>query len=104
MATGIYATQPTGTAAPSRGLRPAISQPSHPPRSRKSRGIFVLLAFFVGCFGVHNFYAGYTTKGKWMLIVGLIGCLAIIPLVFTAIVALIDIFTVTEDAYGVPFD
>ncbi|APT84671.1 hypothetical protein CAQU_05855 [Corynebacterium aquilae DSM 44791] len=33
------------------------------PQERKSKLIAVLLAFFLGSFGVHDFYAGYTMRG-----------------------------------------
>lgn len=75
-----------------------------PRRVRKIRWIYILLALLMGAWGVHNFYAGYDKKGKWTLGAGIIGLLFIVPIVVTAIMALIDIFTVTEDAHGVPFD
>ena len=30
----------------------------------KDRTTYLLLAFFLGTYGVHNFYAGYTDKAK----------------------------------------
>src|SRR5439155_11313126 len=34
----------------------------------KTRVIFVLLGIFLGIFGAHNFYAGYTKKGAMQLV------------------------------------
>jgi TM2 domain-containing membrane protein YozV len=34
----------------------------------KSRVVFVLLGIFLGIFGVHNFYAGYTKRGAIQLV------------------------------------
>ena len=75
-----------------------------PPRSRKSRGIYVLLALFLGVWGVHNFYAGYDHKAKWMLGMGLVGIILFIPAVITFFISIYEAFTVTKDGYGVPFD
>ena len=72
--------------------------------SRKSRFVYILFAFFLGGWGVHNFYAGYEAKAKRTLIIGLIGIIIFPLLIFTAITALIDIFNVHQDANGVAFD
>ncbi len=52
--------------------------------------VYVLLAFFVGMFGVHKFYAGKTGQGVAMLIMGTIGWLLIIPGVAACIWAFVD--------------
>ncbi|MEQ8769461.1 MAG: TM2 domain-containing protein [Phycisphaerales bacterium] len=75
-----------------------------------TRVTYMALAFFLGAFGVHNFVAGHKKKGfiqlglgagGFVLSVVLIG----IPMILAAAVwALIDMFTVTEDGNGVPFD
>jgi TM2 domain-containing membrane protein YozV len=36
--------------------------------SNKSRGVFILLALFLGGFGIHNFYAGHYGRGILQLI------------------------------------
>lgn len=71
-----------------------------PPASRKSRGMYVMLAITLGAWGVHNFYARYDHKAKWMLGLGLF----IIPAIVTSLIALYEAFTVTKDGHGVPFD
>ncbi len=75
-----------------------------------SRVTYMALAFFLGCFGVHNFVAGHTKKGFIQLGLGAAGfvlsvVLIGIPMILAAgIWALIDMFTITEDGNGVPFD
>ena len=45
----------------------------------KNRYVAALLAFFVGCLGVHKFYLGKTTAGIIMLVGGTVGWLIVIP-------------------------
>ena len=40
----------------------------------KSKLVAGLLGIFLGGFGVHSFYLGYTKKGVWQLIVTLLTC------------------------------
>ncbi len=66
------------------------------PEGRKSKIVAALLAFFLGVFGVHNFYLGYTGKGIAQLIITVFGVLLIIgPLVsyVWAIIELVCILT-----------
>lgn len=42
--------------------------------SGKSRGVAALLAFFLGCFGVHYFYLGKNTAGVIFLLVSFLSC------------------------------
>ena len=67
----------------------------------KSRLAYILLALFLGCFGVHNFFAGYTGRGLTQLLLTLIsfGFLSLVIWVW----AIIEICTVTKDARGVDF-
>ena len=66
------------------------------------RGISLVLCWFFGAFGGHRLYMG--AKGGWlMLIAGLIGLVIIIPLIITAIVAIIDfvmLLIADEDKYA----
>ena len=68
----------------------------------KSRLAYILLAIFLGGFGVHNFYAGYTQKAVIQLLLtillGWTGVVALAVLVWI----IIDIIQVTTDANGVP--
>jgi TM2 domain-containing membrane protein YozV len=38
----------------------------------KSKVLSIVLALFLGCFGVHNFYLGYTTRGIAQLVASII--------------------------------
>ncbi len=58
--------------------------------SEKSMIAYVLLAFFLGTWGVHKFYAGRSGEGIAMLLMGTIGWLLIIPGIIVCIWALID--------------
>lgn len=66
----------------------------------KSRMTYTVLAFFLGSFGVHNFWAGgeFAKKAKAQLIVGLLinmcCCLCGIPAILSFISALKDVATV----------
>ena len=40
----------------------------------KSRITAALLAFFLGIFGVHKFYLGYSTTGIIQLVLGIVTC------------------------------
>lgn len=68
----------------------------------KSRVAYIILALLLGSLGIHNFYAGYTGKGIAQLCITLIsfGILGII----SAIRALVEAITVTQDASGVAFN
>jgi TM2 domain-containing membrane protein YozV len=80
--TPLYATQP-----------PANAQ-------AKDRVAYVLLAVLLGC-GIHNFYAGYSTKGIIQLLVSVLSCG--ILWFFMWIWAIVEACTVTQDANGVRF-
>ena len=53
----------------------AANNPFGEPGDGKPRQkvIAMLLAFFLGCFGIHNFYLGYTKTAKQQLTIGLVG-------------------------------
>lgn len=67
----------------------------------KSRVVYILLALFLGGLGIHNFYAGYTTKGVIQLLISLLslGFLSLIVWIW----CIIEIITVKKDAKGVAF-
>ncbi|MBE6457636.1 MAG: TM2 domain-containing protein [Alphaproteobacteria bacterium] len=56
----------------------------------KSALVYALLAFFLGAWGVHKFYAGRNGEGIAMLLMGTIGWLLIIPGVVVCIWAFVD--------------
>ena len=69
--------------------------------SPKSRGTFIVLGFFFGCLGVHNFYAGYSGKGVAQLLITVcVGWFFGIGLFVTAVWAFIEIIGVNTDAHG----
>ena len=90
LAAGLPVPPPTPNTAP-------VS--SHHPDA-KDRVAYVLLAVLLGC-GIHNFYAGYTTKGIIQLLVSILSCG--ILWFFMWIWAIIEACTVTQDANGVRF-
>jgi TM2 domain-containing membrane protein YozV len=68
----------------------------------KSRVTFVLLGLFLGCLGIHNFYAGYSGKGvAQLLITVLLGWLFGLGIFITGIWAIIEIIAVSKDAQGI---
>ena len=81
-----------------------IEEPQTKPATQpKSRLIYILLALFLGGFGVHNFYAGYTGKGVAQLLLTIPFGILIFPLLIVLIWVIVDIVTVTKDASGVAF-
>lgn len=52
--------------------------------------IYALLAFFLGMFGAHKFYAGKNGQGIAMLLMGTIGWFLIIPGIAVCIWAFVD--------------
>lgn len=67
----------------------------------KSRTTYILLGLFLGVFGVHNFYAGYTGRAIAQLLMTLLSLFLLSPIV--AIWIIVEICTVTEDRQGAPF-
>jgi TM2 domain len=70
-------------------------------RSYKSRTTYIVLGIFLGFFGVHNFYSGYTGRavGQLCLTVLTLGYLGIISWVW----AIIEICIVDKDSSGFSF-
>ena len=66
----------------------------------KSRTVYILLAFFLGTLGVHNFYAGRIVQGVVQLLITIISCGFLSGI--SGIWALVEMFTVTQDSKGVP--
>lgn len=70
-----------------------------PPKSRLA---YILLAFFLGGFGVHNFYAGYTKKAVWqLLLMILLGWTGVVALA-VGIWIIVEMCTVAVSADGRP--
>ena len=77
--------------------------------SQKSRAAYVLLAIFLGGWGIHNFYGGYTTRAVIQLVVWVVSFLLSFVFIgffgFLAlwIWAIIEACTVTVDSSGQRF-
>lgn len=70
-----------------------IPFPGNAPTGVSSRSaiVYFLFGFFLGSFGIHNFYVGKTTLGVVQLVVSLVGlALAGIPTLGVAIWALVE--------------
>lgn len=89
------------------GVATGITVPDANPTvmeiSRKNRTTYVVLALFLGCFGVHNFYAGYTGKGIAQLLITLLIGWLLVPLLAIAVWVIIEMCSVTADAKGNAF-
>ncbi|MEA4862278.1 MAG: NINE protein [Victivallaceae bacterium] len=83
------------------GALPKGSEKEEPPREAV---VFVLLAVFLGWLGVHDFYAGYESKGITKLMISL-GGLFLFGLgpVISMIMAIFDAVKVKQDANGRKF-
>lgn len=79
-------------------INPARAVPATSPKSRTA---FIVLGIFLGAFGAHNFYAGYTGKAVGQL------CLSILSLFYLAVAswlwAVIEICIIDKDSSGVRF-
>ena len=67
----------------------------------QDRVAYVLLAIFLGGLGIHNFYAGYTSRAVTQLLICLLTCG--LGGIVTSIWAIIEACTVTQNAAGVRF-
>ena len=72
-----------------------------PELKPKSRLAFILLGIFLGSFGIHNFYAGYTKRGVAQL------CLTVFTFFYGSIVtwiwAVVEVCSVDRDKNNVAF-
>ena len=71
--------------------------------SAKSRLAYILLAFFLGGLGIHNFYAGYTGRGIAQLLITLFLGWLIIPAIAVWIWCIVEMIVVTKSANGEHF-
>ena len=79
-----------------------MNQPNSIDANRKSEVAYVLLAFFLGVFGVHNFYVGRWGRGLAQLLITLLTLF--IGSLITYLWAIINIFTIRTDKEGRPFE
>ena len=70
----------------------------------KSGIVYIVLAFFLGTLGSHNFYAGYWGRGLAQLCLSLIApWFLYVPLLFVAVWVLLELLFVGKTAKDVPF-
>ena len=62
---------PPGYGPPVYGPYPGYGPPAYRGKSKVAAGI---LALFLGTFGIHNFYLGYTSKGLIQLLGSVLSC------------------------------
>lgn len=75
------------------------------PGQQKSKIAAGLLGIFLGCFGVHNFYLGYTGKAVAQLLLTVLSCgvLALVSEIWSFIEAImILVGSINVDARGIP--
>ena len=81
---------------------PASGAPAYLYSATRARVTFVLLGIFLGMFGVHNFYAGYNTRGGFQLA---LTCLSVFTLgTITWLWALVEVCVVSRDAEDRPMN
>ncbi len=72
--------------------------------SAKSGIVYIILAFFFGAIGVHNFYAKYWKRAFAQLILSLIApYMLYVPLLFTSFWAMLELLLVNKGPDGVLF-
>lgn len=71
------------------------------PLESKNKWVYILLGFFLGMFGIHNFYTGYIGRGVVKLLITTLsfGFLWWVSWIWTVV----EICTVRMDSRGVPF-
>lgn len=97
---------PAPAPTPVAGVQPQVIIQNAQPQvvyatGQKSRVTYILLAVFLGCLGIHNFYAGRTGSGIAQLLITAVSLGGAAPL--AGIWALIEIFVVKKDGKNVPF-
>lgn len=66
--------------------------------------VYILLGWFLGTIGLHNFYAGYVWRGATQLFLTMVSWLFLfIPLLFTALWAFLEVMLVNYGANGLFF-
>lgn len=93
---------PVSTAAAASTMSPTVAQPALiPAHAPKSRTTYIVLGIFLGAFGAHNFYAGYTGRAVGQL------CLSVLTLFYLSpaswIWAIVEICVVNQDSAGIQF-
>jgi hypothetical protein len=93
---------PTGSGVASVPM--AINVNTHGYSNQKSRITYVLLAFFLGYLGIHNFYSGHILSGIFKLLLSFLGFFTFgLTFLLSFIIQIIEMCTVTQDSRGIPF-
>lgn len=72
----------------------ALAHPDDP--SAKSKIVAGLLGIFLGCFGVHNFYLGFTNKAVLQLVLTIVGLITSCIVIGVFVVLGIQIWAIVE--------
>jgi len=95
---------PLGLNQPAPATQPAVAYAqavAASGSSPKKRTTYIVLGIFLGMFGAHNFYAGYTGRAVGQL------CLSVLTVFYLAIVswiwAIVEICVVDKDSTGIQF-
>lgn len=99
-----YGPPPQGYGPPQHGYGTAVAfVPVAVPvlYPKCGRATYVVLAFFLGMFGVHNFVAGRSGVGAAQLLITLLTGWLIFPLAIVGIWVLVEMFAVSTDGNGV---
>jgi len=75
-------------------VQPVVINPA------KSRVTFILLGLFLGGLGIHNFYAGYSSKAVTQLLLNLFLFWTIVVPLGIGVWVIIEVCTVDHDAFG----
>lgn len=99
--------------APQQAMVPNNTVP--PGYTPKNRVLAAVLAFFLGGFGVHNFYLGYTKEATIQLILTIVGVLTSVIIIGFVMLTVVGIWVLVDficilisngkfqrDAHGVP--
>ena len=87
-------------------------------RSKKSKSVAAILAFFLGCYGIHHFYLGSVKKGVVYLCISLLyltvcliltlllgfGCLLIPLLPLWSLIEFIIVLTTSDSNFDAKYN
>lgn len=74
---------------------------SHDHQSSSNGIVYIVLAFFLGAVGIHNFYARYWKRGLIQFLLALISpFMAFVPLMFTSFWAMMELLFVNRGPDG----
>lgn len=72
------------------GAGSTVTNPTKPAGAQKSKAAAVVLALFLGCYGIHDFYLGYTKQG----IIKLVLTFTIVGAIVSQIWTLVDLIKI----------